>query len=57
LGSDFDGAKVPSGIGTGAGLPNLVEAMRARGFDQPLIEKVCYGNWLRVLAATWRPAT
>jgi membrane dipeptidase len=57
LGSDFDGAKVPSEIGTAAGLPNLVEAMHARGFDQPLIEKVCWGNWLRVLAATWRPAT
>jgi membrane dipeptidase len=57
LGSDFDGARVPSGIGTAAGLPNLVEAMRRRGFDEPLTEKVCYKNWLRVLEATWGSAT
>ena len=57
LGSDFDGTKVPSEIGTAAGLPNLVEAMRRRGFDEPLTEKVCYKNWLRVLDATWGSAT
>jgi membrane dipeptidase len=53
LGSDFDGAKMPSGLGTAAGLQNLVGAMRARGFDEPLIEKVCFKNWLRVLGRTW----
>jgi membrane dipeptidase len=36
-----------------AGLQNLVGAMSARGFDQPLIEKVCFKNWLRVVEATW----
>jgi membrane dipeptidase len=56
LGSDFDGAKMPSGIASAAGLPNLVEAMRGRGFSELLIEKVCFGNWLGVLAATWGPA-
>jgi membrane dipeptidase len=54
LGSDFDGAKMPSGIGTAAGLQNLVEAMRARGFSDPLVEKVCFRSWLRVLEATWK---
>jgi membrane dipeptidase len=53
LGSDFDGARMPSGIGTAAGLQNLVEAMRTRGFGKPLIEKVCFRNWLRVLGQTW----
>jgi membrane dipeptidase len=53
LGSDFDGAKIPAGIGNAAGLQNLVEVMRARGFGEPLIEKVCFGNWLRVLGQTW----
>jgi membrane dipeptidase len=53
FGSDFDGAKMPSGIGTAAGLQNLVEAMRTRGFGEPLIEKVCFRNWLRVLGQTW----
>jgi membrane dipeptidase len=54
LGSDFDGAKMPSGLDNAAGLQNLVGAMRTHGFDQPLIEKVCFKNWLRVLGQTWR---
>jgi membrane dipeptidase len=54
FGSDFDGARIPAGIGTAAGLQNLVEVMRARGFGEPLIEKVCFKNWLRVLGQTWR---
>jgi membrane dipeptidase len=53
LGSDFDGARIPAGIGSAAGLQNLVEAMRSRGFGEPLIEKIFFGNWLRVLAQTW----
>jgi membrane dipeptidase len=53
LGSDFDGARMPTGIGTAAGLQNLVGAMRQRGFGEPLIEKVCFRNWLRVLEKTW----
>ena len=57
IGSDFDGAKMPSAIGTAAGLQNLVGAMRGRGFDEPLIAKICSGNWLRVLDATWGSAT
>jgi membrane dipeptidase len=53
LGSDFDGAKIPSGIGNAAGLQNLVQVMRARGYSDQLIEKLCYENWLRVLDQTW----
>ena len=53
LGSDFDGAMIPNAIGTAAGLPNLVEEMRARQYGEALIEKVCYRNWLRVLKKTW----
>jgi membrane dipeptidase len=56
LGSDFDGARIPAGIGDAAGLQNLVEAMRARGFDEPLIEKICFRNWPRVLGSTWGEA-
>jgi membrane dipeptidase len=56
IGSDFDGAKIPSGIGNAAGLPNLVAAMRERQFGEPLIEKVCLKNWLRVLGQTWGSA-
>ena len=53
LGSDFDGARMPTRIDTAAGLQYLVEAMRQRGFGEPLIEKVCFRNWLRVLEKTW----
>jgi membrane dipeptidase len=53
LGSDFDGAKIPAGIGNAAGLQNLVEVMRTRDYGEPLIEKICFRNWLRVLAQTW----
>jgi membrane dipeptidase len=56
IGSDFDGAKIPAGIGNAAGLPNLVAAMRERQFGEPLIEKVCFKNWLRVLGRTWGTA-
>jgi membrane dipeptidase len=53
LGSDFDGALIPKDLGTVAGLPQLVAAMRARQFGEPLIEKICFENWMRILARTW----
>jgi membrane dipeptidase len=56
FGSDFDGALIPAELGNAAGLQILVQAMRKRGFGTPLIEKLCFRNWLRVLARTWEPA-
>jgi membrane dipeptidase len=53
FGSDFDGAMIPKQLGNAAGLQALTEAMRTRGYDQPLIEKLCFRNWLRVLEQTW----
>lgn len=53
LGSDFDGATVPQGIGDVTGLPALQDAMRAHGYDEPLMRKLCHENWIRVLARTW----
>lgn len=53
LGSDFDGARVPSEIGSAAGLPALRQAMEDHGYGAELIEKLCNGNWLRVLQKTW----
>src|SRR3712207_7851404 len=49
LGSDFDGATMPEGIRDVSLLPNLIEAMRARGYDDAAIRKIAYGNWLRVM--------
>jgi membrane dipeptidase len=57
LGSDFDGAMIPAELGNAAGLQILVQAMRQHGFGEPLIEKVCFRNWLRVLARTWGMGT
>ncbi|MGX0876533.1 membrane dipeptidase [Roseovarius sp. MBR-154] len=53
LGSDFDGALVPDGIGDCAGLPNLLAALRSHGVDDGLMAKITHGNWLRVLRKTW----
>ncbi len=53
LGSDYDGAIVPEDLTTVAGLPRLRQAMKEHGYDDPLIEKLCHGNWLRVLEKTW----
>lgn len=52
LGSDFDGALVPAAIGDASGLPRLVEAMRASGYADDLIDAICYRNWMSVLART-----
>ncbi|MGH6942847.1 MAG: dipeptidase [Geminicoccaceae bacterium] len=54
FGSDFDGTTVPSAIGDAAGLPRLLEALRAHGYDDALLRKLCFANWLRVLGRTWR---
>ena len=53
LGSDYDGAVVPEDLTTVAGLPKLRQAMKEHGYDARLIEKLCHGNWLRVLEKTW----
>ncbi|MDI6025368.1 dipeptidase [Corticibacterium sp. UT-5YL-CI-8] len=49
LGSDFDGALIPREIGDAAGLPKLVCALRDAGYDDGALEKLCFGNWMRVL--------
>ena len=53
LGSDFDGATMPEGIRDASLLPNLLEVMRARGYDAALMRKIAYENWLRVMEQTW----
>jgi membrane dipeptidase len=53
LGSDFDGATMPAALVGIAGLPLLVEALRAGGLDDAAVAKITHENWLRVLDATW----
>lgn len=54
FGSDFDGAMVSEELGGVAGLPKLLAALRDAGYDDPAVDKIAHGNWLRVLRATWR---
>lgn len=53
-GSDFEGAVVPAELGSVAGLPRLLDALSARGYDEDSLCKLAHGNWLRVLRRTWR---
>ncbi|MBW7921660.1 MAG: membrane dipeptidase [Rubellimicrobium sp.] len=53
LGSDFDGAVTPAILGDVTKLPDLVVAMRAHGYDQPLIDRITHGNWIALLRRTW----
>ncbi|HLL51600.1 MAG TPA: dipeptidase [Thermomicrobiales bacterium] len=53
LGSDFDGATMPEGVRDASLLPNLLDRMRARGYDDVTIRKIAYENWLRVMEKTW----
>jgi len=54
LGSDFDGAGIPSEIGDVAGLPKLVAALEDAGYDEESLNKLTHQNWIRVLRKTWK---
>ena len=53
LGSDFDGTTIPAALGDAAGLPRLLDALRDDGFSADEVERIAWGNWRRVLEATW----
>ncbi|MGQ0484361.1 MAG: dipeptidase [Hyphomicrobiales bacterium] len=53
LGSDFEGARIPAAIGDVTGLPVLLQAMREHGYDEAMMRKLCFENWLAVLERTW----
>jgi membrane dipeptidase len=53
FGSDFDGATMPAALGDAAGLPRLLDTLRARGYDDATLRGIAHGNWLRVLEQTW----
>ena len=53
LGSDFDGATIPTAVGDVAGLPRVLEVLAAAGFDPGEIDAVAWSNWRRVLGAWW----
>ena len=49
LGSDFDGAAMPTDLPNAAHLPKITEELLKRGYEQEEIEKIMGGNNLRVL--------
>ena len=53
LGSDFDGVTLPDALGDVAGLPLLINALRDSGYDQLVLDKLLWRNWLRVLKHVW----
>ncbi|MGE5617477.1 MAG: dipeptidase [Candidatus Woesearchaeota archaeon] len=54
LGSDFDGATIPAGVGDVAGMPRVLTALADTGFSEAEIDAIAWANWRRVLAAWWR---
>lgn len=53
LGSDFDGASMPNDLKDASMLPNLINELRGRGYDDDSLRKIGYQNWVRVLRQTW----
>jgi membrane dipeptidase len=53
LGSDFDGATIPSEVGDVAGVPKILAALREVGFSEDEIAAIAWDNWRRVLNAWW----
>lgn len=53
FGSDFDGATMPTDLHDAAGLPRLLDALRAHGYGDDLMDKIAHRNWLAVLERTW----
>lgn len=54
FGSDFDGTGVPAALGDAAGLPKLIDALKAAGYDDDSLRKLAWQNWVRVLKKTWK---
>jgi membrane dipeptidase len=49
LGSDFDGAQVPAGIGDVTGVPKLLQALLDHGYGEALVRKIALENWLSLI--------
>ncbi len=54
LGSDFDGATMPTDLPDVSHLPRLLEALADAGFSRDEVARIAYLNWVRVLETTWR---
>ena len=53
LGSDYDGATIPTPLGDVAGTPRLLDALAEDGFGPDELAAIAWNNWRRVLGAWW----
>lgn len=53
LGSDFDGATMPSDLADVTVLPTLLEELSAAGLSDADVRAIAWDNWIRVLEDTW----
>jgi membrane dipeptidase len=54
FGTDFDGTAVPEVVKDATGLPVVLREMKSRGWSDDRIERICNGNFVRVMEAVWR---
>jgi len=54
FGTDFDGTEIPEIVKDATGLPVVLREMKRRGYSDDRIERICNGNFLRVMKAVWR---
>ena len=54
FGSDFDGATMPKELRDVTGLPKLMDALAADGFDEGALRKIAHENWFRIFRETWK---
>lgn len=50
LGSDFDGAEMATDLNSVDALPHLITAMTKAGYGDALIHRICYQNWIDMIA-------
>jgi microsomal dipeptidase-like Zn-dependent dipeptidase len=48
IGSDFDGATIPTAIKDASGLPNLTAALWSSGFNKDSMRKIAFDNSMRL---------
>jgi membrane dipeptidase len=53
IGSDYDGSSVPNVVSDASKLPDLLRALKARGYSDVSIERICNENLRRVLDEVW----
>lgn len=53
LGSDFDGAVMPRPVRDASCFPNLIHSLRDHGFNEDVLRKIAFDNWMRVFRLSW----